>query len=132
MIVKNELTGLVSLRLMYDNVEMILKPKFQCSLGYHTLSFTKSFDAADADMLHSLSIYATFISDSGQVVEYTIPCLVGVYDIEANIMGWKASSGKPDWTGRYELSDSVKLSIIGSDNIKLNDFSVSNPSISFS
>ena len=132
MIVKNELAGLVSLRLMYDNVEMILKPKFQCSLGYHTLSFTKSFDAADADMLHSLSIYATFISDSGQVVEYTIPCLVGVYDIEANIMGWKASSGKPDWTGRYELSDSVKLSIIGSDNIKLNDFSVSNPSISFS
>ena len=132
MIVKNELTGLVSLRLMYDNVEMILKPKFQCSLGYHTLSFTKSFDAADADMLHSLSVYATFDSDSGQEVEYTIPCLVGVYDIEANIMGWKTSSGKPDWTGRYELSDSVKLSIIGSDNIKLNDFSVNNPSINFS
>lgn len=132
MIVKNELTGLVSLRLMYDNVEMILKPKFQCSTGYHTLSFTKSFDAADADMLHSLSVYATFVSDSGQEIGYTIPCLVGVYDIEANIMGWKASSGKPDWTGRYELSDSVKLSIIGSDNIKLNNFSVNNPSISFS
>ena len=132
MIVKNELTGLVSLRLIYDNVEMILKPKFQCSLGYHTLSFTKSFDASDADMLHSLSVYATFVSDSGQEIEYKIPCLVGVYDIEANIMGWKASSGKPDWTGRYEISDSVKLSVIGSDNIKLNDFSVNNPSISFS
>ena len=132
MVVKNELAGLVSLRLMYDNVRMLLKPKYQCSVGYHTLSFTKSFGAADADMLHSLSVYATFVSDPGQEIEYAIPCLVGAYDIEANIMGWKAASGKPDWTGRYELSDNVKLLVIGSDNIKLNNFSVNNPSIRFS
>lgn len=107
MITKNELTGLVSLRIVYDNVEVLLKPKFQCSLGYHTLSFTKSLDPTDVDMLHSLSIYATFKEDSGQSIEALTPCLVGAYDIEANILGWKLSSGKPEWTGRYELSDSV-------------------------
>lgn len=132
MITKNELAGLVSLRLVYDNVDMILKPKFQNVLGYHTLTFTKSFDASDADMLHSVSVYATFVEDSGQEIEYTIPCFVGVYDIEANIMGWKASSGKPEWTGRYEVTDSVKLITVNSDNIKLNEYSVSSPSIIFS
>lgn len=132
MVVKNELSGLVSIRIMYDNVEMILKPKFQCSSGYHTLSFTKSFDAVSSSMLHSLSVYATFVSDSGQEVEYTIPCFVDVYNIEANIMGWKATLGEPEWTGRYELIDSVKLAVIGNDNVKLNAYSVSSPSISFS
>lgn len=109
MITKTELTGLVSLRIVYDNVEVLLKPKLQCSLGYHTLSFTKSLDPSDVDMLHSLSIYATFKEDSGQSIKALTPCLVGAYDIEANIMGWKLSSGKPEWTGRYELTDSVNV-----------------------
>lgn len=109
MITKTELTGLVSLRIVYDNVDVLLKPKFQCSLGYHTLSFTKSLDPSDVDMLHSLSVYATFVEDSGQSIESIIPCLVEAYDIEANIMGWKLSSGTPKWTGRYELSDKVAL-----------------------
>lgn len=109
MITKTELTGLVSLRIVYDNVEVLLKPKFQCSLGYHTLSFTKSLDPSDVDMLHSLSVYATFAEDSGQPIEAVTHCLVGAYDIEANIMGWKLSSGKPEWTGRYELTDKVPL-----------------------
>ena len=122
MIVKNELTGLVSLRIIYDNVEMILKPKFQCSLGYHTLSFTKSFDATDSEMLHSLDVYATFIADKNQQIVSNNPCSVFAYDLEANIMGWKADSGKPDWRGRYEVSDSVGLIKFGSDNILLNDF----------
>lgn len=109
MITKNELTGLISLRIVYDNVEVLLKPRYQCSLGYHTLSFTKSLDQTDVDMLHSLSIYATFKEDSGQSIEALTPCLVGAYDIEANIMGCKLSSGKPEWTGRYELTDEVSL-----------------------
>lgn len=109
MITKTELTGLVSLRIVYDNVDVLLKPKFQCSLGYHTLSFTKSLDPSDVDMLHSLSVYVTFVEDSGQSIESIIPCLVEAYDIEANIMGWKLSSGTPKWTGRYELSDEVAL-----------------------
>lgn len=119
MITKNELAGLVSLRLVYDNVVMILKPKFQCSVGYHTLTFTKSFDPADVDMLHSLSVYATFVEDSGQNIEYTTPCFVGAYDIEANIIGWKASPGKPVWTGIYEFNDDIKLFNIGFDVINL-------------
>ena len=122
MIVKDELTGLVSLRIMYDNVEMVLKPKFQCSMGYHTLSFTKSFDAADADMLHSLSVYATFIADENQQIVSNNPCSVLAYDLEANIMGWKAASGEPDWKGRYEVSDSVGIIKFESNNILLNDF----------
>ena len=122
MIVKNELTGLVSLRIIYDNVEMILKPKFQCSLGYHTLSFTKSFDATDSEMLHSLDVYATFIADKNQQIVSNNPCSVLAYDLEANIMGWKADSGKPDWRGRYEVSDSVGLIKFESNNILLNDF----------
>ena len=109
MITKNELTGLVSIRIVYDNVEVLLKPKLQCSSGYHTLSFTKSLDPSDVDMLHSLSIYATFKEDSGQSIGALTPCLIGAYDIEANIMGWKLSSGKPEWAGRYELSDSVNV-----------------------
>lgn len=109
MITKNELTGLVSIRIVYDNVDVLLKPKLQCSLGYHTLSFTKSLDPSDVDMLHSLSIYATFKEDSGQSIKALTPCLVGAYDIEANIMGWKLSGGKPEWTGRYELTDKVQL-----------------------
>lgn len=109
MITKNELTGLVSLRIVYDNVEALLKPRFQCSLGYHTLSFTKSLDPSDADMLHSLSVYATFAEDSGQPIEAIIPCLIEAYGIEANIMCYKLSSGKPEWTGRYELTDKVPL-----------------------
>lgn len=109
MITKTELTGLVSLRIVYDNVDVLLKPKFQCNVGYHTLSFTKSLDPSDVDMLHSLSVYATFVEDSGQSIESIIPCLVEAYDIEANIMGWKLSSGTPAWTGRYELSDEVTL-----------------------
>lgn len=115
MITKNELAGLVSMRMVYDNVDVILKPRFQNALGYHTLAFTKSFDPADADMLHSLSVYATFVEDSGQQIESITPCLVSAYDIEANIMGWKASSGKPSWTGRYEVTDKVKL--ITFDNV---------------
>lgn len=109
MITKNELAGLVSLRIVYDNVEVLLKPRYQCSLGYHTLSFTKSLDPSETDMLHSLSIYATFIEDSGQQIKAVTPCLVEAYGIEANIMGWKLSSGKPEWTGRYELTDEVNL-----------------------
>lgn len=109
MITKTELTGLVSIRIVYDNVEVLLKPKFQCSLGYHTLSFTKSLDQTDVDMLHSLSVYATFNEDSGQPIEAVTPCLIEAYDIEANIMGCKLSSGKPEWTGRYELTDKVPL-----------------------
>ena len=131
MIVKNELAGLVSLKIIYDNVEMILKPKFQCSLGYHTLSFTKSFDAVDYDMTHSLSVYATFISDSGQEFEYKVPCLVDIYGIEANIIGYKASSGEQSWNGRYEFTDSIGLITIGNDSIKLNSFSISSPIMSY-
>lgn len=109
MIMKTELTGLVSLRIIYDNVEVLLKPRYQCSLGYHTLSFTKSLDPAEVDMLHSLSVYATFAEDSGQSIGAVTPCLVEAYGIEANIIGYKLSSGKPEWTGRYELTDEVPL-----------------------
>ena len=105
MITKTELTGLVTIRMVYDNVEVLLKPKFQCSLGYHTLTFTKSLDPSDTAEVHSLAVYATFIEDAGQQIESTTPCLVDAYDIEANILGWKVSSGKPTWIGTYELTD---------------------------
>ena len=108
MITKNELTGLVTLRIVYDNVEVLLKPKFQCSLGYHTLTFTKSLDPADTTKVHSLAVYATFIEDAGQQIESITPCLVEMYNIEANILGWKVSSGKPDWIGTYELTDEFR------------------------
>lgn len=122
MVVKNEMSGLVALRIVYDNVDMLLKPKFQNSLGYHTLSFSKSFDATDSEMLHSLSVYATFIADENQQIVSNNPCSVLAYDLEANIMGWKAASGEPDWRGRYEVSDSVGIIKFESDNILLNDF----------
>ena len=108
MITKTELTGLVTIRIVYDNVEVLLKPKFQCSLGYHTLTFTKSLDPADTDKVHSLAVYATFIEDAGQQIESITPCLVEMYNIEANILGWKVSSGKPDWIGTYELTDEFR------------------------
>lgn len=108
MITKNELTGLVTLRIVYDNVEVLLKPKFQCSLGYHTLTFTKSLDPADTAKVHSLAVYATFIEDAGQQIESITPCLVEMYNIEANILGWNVSSGKPDWIGTYELTDEFR------------------------
>lgn len=122
MICSNKLTGLVSLKIMYDNAELLLKPKYQNALGYHTLSFSKSLDATDSEMLHSLAIYATFIADANQEITSDIPCSVLAYDLEANIIGWKATVGEPDWTGRYEISDSVGIITIGSDNIVVNPF----------
>ena len=122
MICNNKLTGLVSLKIMYDNAELLLKPKYQNALGYHTLSFSKSLDATDSEMLHSLAIYATFIEDANQEITSDIPCSVLAYDLEANIIGWKATEGKIDWTGRYEISDSVGIITIGSDNIVVNPF----------
>lgn len=122
MICSNKLTGLVSLKIMYDNAELLLKPKYQNALGYHTLSFSKSLDAKDSDMLHSLAIYATFIEDANQEITSDIPCSVLAYNLEANIIGWKATAGKPDWTGRYEISDSVGIITIGNDNIVVNPF----------
>ena len=122
MICNNELAGLVSLKIIYDNAEVLLKPKFQNSLGYHTLSFSKSFDATDSEMLHSLAVYATFIADENQQIVSNNPCSVLAYDLEANIMGWKAASGEPDWRGRYEVSDSVGIVKFESNNILLNDF----------
>ena len=124
MICNNNLTGLVSLRIVYDNVKALFKPKFQNSLGYHTLSFSKSFDATDSAMLHSLAIYATFIEDENQEITSDNPCSVLAYDLEANIMGWKAANGEPGWTGRYEISDSVGIITIGSGNIVVNPFTV--------
>lgn len=122
MICNNKLTGLVSLKIMYDNAELLLKPRYQNSLGYHTISFSKSLDATDSEMLHSLAIYATFIEDANQEITSDIPCSVLAYDLEANIIGWKATAGEPDWTGRYEISDSVGIITIGSDNIIVNPF----------
>ena len=122
MICNNKLTGLVSLKIMYDNAELLLKPKYQNALGYHTLSFSKSLDATDSEMLHSLAIYATFIEDANQEITSDIPCSVIAYDLEANIIGWKATAGEPDWTGRYEISDSVGITTIGNDNIVVNPF----------
>ena len=122
MICNNKLTGLVSLKIMYDNAELLLKPKYQNTLGYHTISFSKSLDATDSEMLHSLAIYATFIEDANQEITSDIPCSVLAYDLEANIIGWKATAGEPDWTGRYEISDSVGIVTIGSDNIVVNPF----------
>lgn len=122
MICNNKLTGLVSLKIMYDNAELLLKPKYQNNLGYHTISFSKSLDATDSEMLHSLAIYATFIEDANQEITSDIPCSVLAYDLEANIIGCKATAGKPDWTGRYEISDSVGIVTIGSDNIVVNPF----------
>lgn len=128
MVVKTELTGLVSLQIMYDNVEMIYKPRNHMGLGYHTFSFTKSLDASDSEMLHSLSIYATFIEDANQEIDYITPCSVAIYDLEANIMGGKATTGTPSWTGRYELTDRIKLFNIGFDNINLLPFNVNESS----
>lgn len=108
MITKTELTGLVTIRMVYDNVEVLLKPKFQCSLGYHTLTFTKSLDPSDTAEVHSLAVYATFIEDVGQQIESATPCLVEPYNLEANILGWKVSSGKPTWIGTYELTDEFR------------------------
>lgn len=130
MIVKNELAGLVSLRIVYDNVNVLLKPKYQCVKGYNTLTFTNSLEPSDADMQHSIAVYATFNADAIEGTEGTVvenPCIVELYNIEANIMGWKTSSGVPGWTGRYELSDEIE--VIRLDNsIKIADF---NQSINF-
>lgn len=124
MVVKNEMSGLISLRIIYDNVDVLLKPKYQCSVGYHTLTFTNSLDKSDAYMTHSLSVYATFSADSNQESSSSNPCVVELYGIEANLMGYKAETGTPEWNGRYELTDSVKLLNISNDNINLLPFSV--------
>lgn len=131
MVVKTELTGLVSLQIIYDNVEMIYKPRNHMDLGYHTFSFTKSLDASDSEMLHSLSIYATFIKDANQEIDYITPCSVAIYDLEANIMGWKATTGTPSWTGRYEITETFGLFGISNDNLNILPFSVSKPTFSF-
>lgn len=123
MICNNALSGLVSLRIVYDNVDTLLKPRYQNSIGYHTLSFSKSFEATGTSMPHSVSVYATFIKDENQETISDNPCSVLAYDIEANIQAWGIVSSEPEWTGRYELRDSVGVVTID-DAVKILEFAV--------
>lgn len=125
MVAKNEKPGIVSLKIVYDNVEMLLKPKYQCVLGYNTLNFTKSFDSSDSDMLHSLSIYANFEEDSNTDITSTSPCIIEAYSLEANVIGYKAASGKPEWTGSYEITDKFNLFEVKNNNINILKFNES-------
>lgn len=109
MICNNELSGLVSLSIFYDNIFDLLEPKYQNSIGYHTLSFSKSFEPSGTSKPHSLYIYASFIKDKNQEIISDNPCSVPAYNIEANIQAWGVASSEPEWTGRYEISDSVGI-----------------------
>lgn len=129
MIVNNSVSGLLKLRIVYDNVDMILKPMFSCNAGYQTLTFSKSFDPADTSMLHTLYIYATFTPNANSEIDSSSCSLVGMNGIEVNIIGSNVSDGKPEWTGRYEITEGIKLHTIGDDNIIINPFSISSSDV---
>ena len=118
MICKNELSGIVSFSIHYDNVIEMLNPKYQNSIGYHTLSFSKSFEPSGTSKPHSLIIYAWFTKDENQEIISDNPCSVPAYNIEANIQAWGVASSEPEWTGRYEISDSVGIVTID-DAVKI-------------
>ena len=117
MYTKNELAGLLSTRINYDNVDMIFKPKQHLGIGYNTFSISKSFDAVDSSMEHLVSVYASFIQDENQEISSTNPIIIEPYAIEANIMGYKAQGSGKAWSGRYELSDTINLIKIGSTSL---------------
>lgn len=121
MVCENELSGLVSLNIYYDNVIELLRPKYQNSIGYNTLSFSKSFEPSGTAKPHSVSIYASFIQDENQEIISNNPCSVPAFNLEANIQAWGVLSSEPEWTGRYELSDSVGIVKID-DAVKVFEF----------
>lgn len=121
MVCDNELSGLVSLRIYYDNVIELLNPKYQNSIGYNTLSFSKSFEPSDTAKPHSISVYASFIKDVNQDIISSNPCYVPAYNLEANVQAWGVLSSEPEWTGRYELSDYVGIVKID-DAVKILEF----------
>lgn len=121
MVCDNELSGLVSLSIYYDNVIELLKPKYQNSIGYNTLSFSKSFEPSGTAKPHSISIYASFIKDENQDIISSNPCYVPAYNLEANVQAWGVLSSEPEWTGRYEISDSAGIVKID-DAVKILEF----------
>ena len=121
MVCNNELSGLVSLNIYYDNVIELLRPKYQISIGYNTLSFSKSFEPSGTAKPHSISIYASFIKDENQEIISNNPCSVPAFNLEANVQAWGVLSSEPEWTGRYEISDSVGIVKID-DAVKIFEF----------
>lgn len=119
MTTKAEKKGIISARIIYDNVEMVLKPKIMHTGGFSTMSFSKSFDATDTQIMHSVNVYVNFewLSDNTEIEDEDV--VVEVYGIEANIMGWRATSGSAEWTGRYELSDTIAPIMIEDNIIKV-------------
>lgn len=116
---KTDLLGLLTLSLYYDGIEQLFKPKNTCQKGYNMLSFTKSFDSSDVEMLHSLSILAKFdIDESEESINNNF--FIDVYDIESNVLAYKAESGTPEFTGRYELEDNIGIIRVSSSDILIN------------
>lgn len=97
-------SGILEISSLYDNVTAPLKPKYSLPQGYHTISYTKSFDPADYDGIHSINFTAKFLnSGSGEI-------LAG--DTEVNALAWKATGGDGDWTGIFNLDDHVQPIIV--------------------
>lgn len=92
--------GLLEARLYYDNVELYLPYRWTLKEGYFTIAFSKSFDASDADRIHSVKIMMRFTDNVNKAH------LEQGY-LEANIIAYKAITAMPEWTGIYELTDYV-------------------------
>lgn len=115
--------GDIEFKITYDNVEYFCRPKYTSQIGYFTYSFDIGLDAVDTDMQHSLVI---------EVVSKGIELKANSFDYQLVITASGVKDASAEWNGRYEVSDFVKPLLISEDNIKLNDYSVNSPNISFS
>lgn len=94
--------GLVEARIVYNNVETLMKYKWNLRAGFFTIAFSKSFDPAEQERSHSLEVQFKFGTAGSKV-------RLSQYDLEMNILAYKAVSGTPEWTGLYELTDEVPV-----------------------
>ena len=115
--------GLVEARIIYDNVETLMRYKWNMHSGFFTVAFSKSFDASDVERSHSIRIQFKF-DNAGEKV------LLEKYQLEMNIIAYKAITALPEWTGLYELTTEVpRFSLKGS--LSLRPISVSSPQVGF-
>lgn len=124
MILKSTLVGLLNFTIIYDNLEMDLKPKYTINSGYTTIQFSRAFDPSDESFTHSLSINVSLTDIENLEIDSSDSCVVGAFDIELDILATNIVSSTPKWSGRYEVTDTFN-SLVLTPEISLGAFTES-------
>lgn len=106
--------GVFTIKLEYDNITLMLKPKFTAPIGFYSGTISLALPPSQAEGNHMF--IATIVSDVGSAT-------IQEYNVQAYVEGMNLNTGSAEFNGRLALTDSFTPIVLTTDKLQLKTIS---------